>query len=76
MNNSKFLDTPISEAIEKYPGVEVILISYGLGCVGCAFSGAETILQGAKRHGIMDEDLTMMMKDINTFVSRIKNNKD
>ena len=33
----------IMEAVEKYPIIAQVLMRYGLGCVGCIISNAETL---------------------------------
>tara|TARA_Y100000310_G_scaffold77162_1_gene73711 strand:- start:269 stop:493 length:225 start_codon:yes stop_codon:yes gene_type:complete len=70
MQNSKQLITKnmlISEVIEKYPEVSVILMGYGLHCVGCHFSNIDTIEAGAKIHGLSNEEIELMLKDVNTI---------
>ncbi len=55
----------ISEVIKKYPEVSVIFMGYGLHCIGCIISEFETIEQGAKAHGLDDEEIDFMIKDVN-----------
>jgi|TARA_Y100000310_G_scaffold285184_1_gene308476 hybrid cluster-associated redox disulfide protein len=60
-------DMLLSDVIEKYPEVAVILTGYGLHCVGCHFSNFDTIEAGAKIHGLNNEEIKFMLKDINTI---------
>lgn len=57
----------LSDIIEKYPKVALILTGYGLHCVGCEFSKFDTIESGAKIHGLTHEELEMMLKDVNAI---------
>jgi hybrid cluster-associated redox disulfide protein len=69
-------DTILMEAIEKYPGIAVVLTGYGLHCVGCHFSNMDTIKSGAKIHGLSDEEIEFMLKDVNTTaLESLKNKK-
>ena len=59
--------TLINELIQKYPEVTEILMDYGLNCVGCHFSGHDTLETGLKIHGL-DHEIEMILKDINKIV--------
>ena len=61
-------ESPIMDVLEKYPTIIPILLGYGLHCVGCHFSQFDTIENGAKIHGMSQEDLKMMLKDVNAVV--------
>lgn len=50
-------DMNISEVVEKYPIVAHILMRYGLGCVGCIISSAETLEEGIAIHGLNPDDV-------------------
>lgn len=63
-------ESPIMDTIEKYPNIVPILLGYGLHCVGCHFSQFDTIEIGAKVHGMSQEDLKMMIKDVNAVISQ------
>ena len=67
-------DMKISEIIMQYPEAVPILMGYGLHCVGCHLSDIDTLENGAKIHGIDDETLNMMIKDINTILTQFKKN--
>lgn len=59
-------NTLLSDVLEKYPEIGVVLTGYGLHCVGCHFSSIDTIKSGAKIHGLSDEEIEFMLKDVNT----------
>ncbi len=58
----------INELIEKYPKVAEILMGYGLHCAGCHFSDQDTLEAGAKIHGLNEEAIGMILRDVNTVV--------
>lgn len=58
------------DIIAKYPEAAPILMGYGLHCVGCHFSGADTLEMGAKMHGMDDEIMEMMLKDVNIVIEK------
>lgn len=61
-------NTPINQVLEKYPETATVLMGYGLACVGCSFSSVDTIESGAKIHGLGDEEIEMMLKDVNSLL--------
>lgn len=61
-------DTLINELLEKNPEAAEILMAYGLHCVNCHFSDLDTIEDGAMMHGISDEEMQLMIKDVNKIV--------
>jgi hybrid cluster-associated redox disulfide protein len=58
----------LGEVIFKYPEASEILTDYGLHCVGCFASSFDTIEQGAKIHGMSDEEMQEMIDRINEFI--------
>jgi len=60
-------DMTIIEVIDKKPDAVEVLMEFGLGCFSCAFSGMETIEQGALGHGMSEEMINKMVKEINKF---------
>lgn len=55
-------DTYISEALKMNPKAAEILMSHGMGCLGCPSSQMETLAQAAEIHGI---DLKKLLEDLN-----------
>lgn len=53
------------ELIQKHPNVAGVLGAYGLHCIGCHVAVFETIEQGAKAHGLDDNAVEQMLKDLN-----------
>ena len=56
--------TTLLEASKNKKAVKV-LAEHGLHCVGCPFALMETIEQGAKAHGMSDEKIKKILKEIN-----------
>ena len=65
----------LAEVIIEHPEIAPILTGYGLHCVGCHFSSIDTIESGAKIHGLTDEVIDMMVKDVNAIVFESVKNK-
>ena len=55
----------IGEVVRNYPMSIEILISFGMGCVGCPSAQAETIEEACKVHGI---DVEQLIKALNQIV--------
>ena len=62
-------DMTIGDVVAKYPEAAEIMTGYGLHCVGCHVSPHETIEAGAMGHGMKQETVDNMMKEINEAVS-------
>lgn len=58
----------MADVIFRYPEVAEVLTFYGLHCAGCAFSAADTIEEGAKIHGLTDEDIDKMVDEMNEMI--------
>ncbi len=68
-------DMLMVDILMKYPEVAPILMGYGLHCVGCHFSGADTLETGAKMHGMDEETIEMMLKDANVIAENFEKAK-
>ncbi len=55
----------ILEVVQKYPRAGEIFSKYGMQCVGCMAARFENIEQGAKAHGMEDDVIENMVKDLN-----------
>ena len=63
----------IKEIASNHPETIEIMFKYGMHCIGCHVAAFETIEQGAKAHGMADDQLKQMLKEMNEVV---KNEKD
>lgn len=61
-------DMNIGDVVAKYPEAAEIMTGYGLHCVGCHVNPYETIQAGALGHGMKQETVDNMMKEINEAV--------
>lgn len=55
-------DMTFTELFKKYPEAAEILLSRGMGCVGCPLASQETFEQGSLVHGIDVEELLKEIK--------------
>ena len=62
----------IGEAVQKHPESAVVMMSYGLHCIGCHVAAFETIEQGCKGHGLDDKEIDKMIDDINKAIEKHK----
>ena len=64
--------TLINGLLEKNPEAAEVLMAYGLHCVNCHFSDLDTLEDGATMHGISDEEIGLMIKDVNKIIGSKK----
>ncbi|MBN1644959.1 DUF1858 domain-containing protein [Candidatus Woesearchaeota archaeon] len=58
-------ETKIGEVLAKYQEKAAeILMKAGMGCVGCPGAQAESIEIGCKAHGLTDDDVTNVVKEL------------
>ena len=60
-------DMNIMEAVEKYPVIAQVLMRYGLGCVGCIISSAETLGEGIAAHGLNPD---IIIEEVNAILEK------
>ncbi len=60
-------DMIIAEVIQKWPETMEVFFDYGIHCVGCSLSMAETIADGIAGHGIDPEDV---ITDLNWIIEQ------
>lgn len=58
----------IGELVQQFPKAAFVMQQYGFHCAGCAISQYETLEQGARTHGMSDEELDEMLEDLNLFL--------
>ena len=67
-------EIPINDLINNHPDVIPVLMGYGLHCVGCSFASHDTLETGARMHGMNEEEVEMMIKDVNMTIKAIEKN--
>lgn len=60
----------IGKVIEKFPETAVVMLSHGLNCVGCSANKSETIEEGAMVHGLTNEEIQKIIKEINQIINK------
>ncbi|MCT4591794.1 MAG: DUF1858 domain-containing protein [Candidatus Gracilibacteria bacterium] len=55
----------ISEIISRYPESVDIFFDFGMGCVGCPASAMENVEDGARKHGLTDDEIADLMDMLN-----------
>ena len=68
-------EIPINDLINNHPDVIPVLMGYGLHCVGCSFASHDTLETGAKMHGMNEEEVEMMIKDVNVTIKALEKNE-
>ncbi|HLD43375.1 MAG TPA: iron-sulfur cluster assembly accessory protein [Candidatus Nanoarchaeia archaeon] len=73
-------DLTIQEIFQLYPGkaqkLAQIMTSAGLHCIGCGASVFETIEEGVLGHGMSEEELDSLVKELNDEVQRTESVND
>lgn len=59
-------DMTIKAILDMKPGANEILQDFGLGCVHCELGNVETLEEGAKGHGLTDEEIQQLVDLINS----------
>ena len=58
----------IGDLVEKHREAAVLLMKYGLHCIGCHVSKHESIEEGCKAHGLSEEDIIKMINEMNELI--------
>jgi len=54
------------ELLQNYPSAARILASKGLHCIGCHIAVTESVEDGARAHGLSEDDIDQMINEIKT----------
>lgn len=54
----------VGKVVREYPESIEVLMSFGMGCVGCPSAQAETIEEASKVHGIDVEKLIKALNEV------------
>jgi hybrid cluster-associated redox disulfide protein len=58
----------VADIADLHPDAGDVLAAYGLHCIGCAFSSADTLEDGAVLHGLSDDDIENILIDLNDLL--------
>ena len=61
-------DMKIGKIVRKYPAAVPVMLNYGLHCVNCPIASMESLEKGAKAHGLSDEQIDRLLKEMNEVV--------
>ncbi len=67
LNKKKKVDKKmkIDEVLERWPELGSVLAEkYGFRCVGCPMASQESLEEGARAHGMSDEKIDDLVKDL------------
>ncbi len=53
------------ELLQQFPKAGQVIARYGLHCVGCHIGVYETIEEGARAHGLSNDEIAKMMTELN-----------
>ncbi|MFC1733518.1 DUF1858 domain-containing protein [candidate division KSB1 bacterium] len=56
----------IKAILDMKPGAHEVLRDFGLGCVDCELGNFETLEEGARGHGLTDEEIQQLVDMINS----------
>ncbi|MFA6118768.1 MAG: DUF1858 domain-containing protein [Parachlamydiales bacterium] len=66
-------DMAIQEIFYKFPNkreeLADVLMSAGLGCIGCALAQYETLEQGLQAHGKTSQEISTIINSLNSVIS-------
>ena len=60
----------IGDVVAAFPQAAPIMLSYGLHCVGCHANAFDTVEDGARGHGMPDEEIAQMIDEINAAINK------
>jgi len=69
-------ETIIRDAAFASPKHASKMQEYGLGCVFCPSAGSETIEQGCKVHGLAEEKINALIKELNEIKIKEKDTEE
>jgi iron-sulfur cluster assembly accessory protein len=59
----------IGDVVAAFPKAAAVMLSHGLHCVGCHANAFDTVEDGARLHGIEDEEIAEMIAEINEAIN-------
>ncbi len=57
----------IGEVLADTPEAQDVFAAYGLSCSTCALNGIDSINEGAKLHGMEDQEVKLMLEDLGSL---------
>jgi hybrid cluster-associated redox disulfide protein len=66
-------NTAIEDLIEENPEMNDVLYEYGLYCGNCFAAGWDTLEEGAKMHGLEDDEIEELIGELQRKADEVKN---
>jgi len=66
----------LGQIIQQYPEAGPVLGKAGLHCVGCHVSAYESLEDGCRAHGMSDEDIKNVVKEVNAKIKEVDLEKE
>ncbi len=63
-------ETNIAKLLTENPEAAEVFLKYGMHCAGCMAATFDTIEDGAKAHGLSDETVEEIVKDVNESLEK------
>ena len=60
----------IIDLVREHPESGQILLTHGFHCLGCALASFETLEQGARAHGMNDDQIKDLVSQINQAIKK------
>ena len=60
----------LGEVAIQYAPAAAVMLDYGLHCVGCFANRFDTVENGALLHGLSEEEIDQMLKEVNEAVAK------
>lgn len=69
-------DMTFGQVLNLCPDAAGIMMKHGMHCVGCPAAQHETLEQGCQTHGISEEEMEDMIKEMNALIGGSKEVQD
>ncbi|MBN2567471.1 DUF1858 domain-containing protein [Candidatus Woesearchaeota archaeon] len=66
----------LGEVVRNYPDAAMVMMQFGLHCIGCHVAAYETVGQGALAHGLSDKEIGEMLDEMNRIARQMEGAKD
>jgi len=58
------------QLLTQCPEAAEVLARYGFHCLGCVLASLETLEEGARAHGLSDEEIDRLVAEINQLLEK------
>src|SRR4051812_10227474 len=63
-------DMVIGDVVAAFPKAAPVMLGHGLHCVGCHANAFDTVEDGARLHGIEDQEIAEMIEEMNLVINK------